>query len=303
MVLTASNVCASEKLITHRNQNKDQFQLNEHEEKLRIKNDLTLSLKEELGILKQLSEFELGRFLLINKGLNGYWTSYIIVHGLQKESLHPLEKWILYSAPAFKATQERYSIFNQVLQENLKDNIKIASIPCGVMDDLVNLNINSFNNITFVGIDYDEESIALARENSSSKTGARFILSQQDAWELDIHNEFDVITSNGLNIYEPNENKVIELYKNFYRALKPNGLLITSFLTPPPSVSQESPWKNYNQQDVLKQKAIFGDIIGVHWQAFRTEKQTIDHLEKAGFTSIKLIHDSQGMFPTVIAKK
>ena len=82
-------------------------------------------------------------------------------------------------------------------------------------------------------------------------------------------------------------------------------MLVTSFLTPPPTLSEDSPWRNYDPLEALKQNTLFSEVIGVQWQAFRTEGQTRAQLEQAGFTpdNIQFRYDSQGMFPTVIAKK
>ena len=141
------------------------------------------------------------------------------------------------------------------------------------------------------------------KQNYISQQNVSVDFRRSDAWALKSHSEFDIITSNGLNIYEHDHVRVTDLYKVFYTALKPGGILITSFLTPPPTVSAESSWKNFNVFDLTKQKALFVDIIGVNWQAFRTETQTREQLELAGFKDITFIYDSQGMFPTVIAKK
>jgi SAM-dependent methyltransferase len=298
-----TNVFAS--YITHGDFEDDQnkLQLVEYEKKLRSKSDLALPLEMELGMLKQLSGFKLGRFLLSNRGLNGYWTSYIILYGPKKKFLTPLEKWILHSSPVVNATRERFEVFNKILQKSLKNNITIASIPCGVMDDLLLLDTRSFTQIKFVGVDYDIDSIELARHKTLLRRDVNFDFYQKDAWKLDIDAEYDVITSNGLNIYESEDDKVVYLYKNFYRALKPGGLLITSFLTPPPTVSKDSTWRNYKKEDMIKQKAIFEDIIEARWQVFRTENQAVEQLKKAGFSEVEIIYDSQGMFPTMLAKK
>ena len=56
-------------------------------------------------------QLKLSQFLLANKGLNGYWTAYVILHGPKKSDLHPLEDWLLISAPSFVATQQRFQIF------------------------------------------------------------------------------------------------------------------------------------------------------------------------------------------------
>lgn len=112
-----------------------------------------------------------------------------------------------------------------------------------------------------------------------------------------------MITSNGLNIYEPYIQRVIALYQEFFKALKPGGIFITNFLTPSPAVEGDSTWRNYNSQDLLKQAAIFKDILQVQWQATRTEKETRAQLTQAGFKVCEVIYDSQGMFPTVVAQK
>ncbi len=102
--------------------------------------------------------------------------------------------------------------------------------------------------------------------------------------------------SNGLNIYEGNDERVIDLYKEFYNSLVPGGILVTSFLTPPP-------WDKANVDALKKQKAIFGDILQASWQHFRSESQTRQQLEAAGFTILEIIYDTQGLFPTVVAQK
>ena len=293
----------STKIISHNNRSLQDIDLSAHKEKLQNATNLALSLDQELEILQELSTFELGKFLLVNKGLNGYWTSYIILHGLQKTQISPLEKWILTSAPTVLATRERFYIFQNSLQKYLNSNSTIASIPCGTMDDLTSLDTESFHNIHYVGIDYDNTSLELAKQNSAPCKKVSVHFQKKDAWNLDSPSQFTIVTSNGLNIYEADDNKVIDLYKSFYHSLQEGGILITSFLTPPPSLSPESPWKNYNPNDLLKQKAVFLDIIDANWQAFRTETQTRIQLQKAGFTHIHCIYDTQAMFPTVIARK
>ena len=128
-------------------------------------------------------------------------------------------------------------------------------------------------------------------------------LRSENAWNLKkFYNGFDLITSNGLNIYEKDDEKVTSLYCEFFKALRSGGTLITSFLTPPPSFGGTT-WKNCNEENLAKQRILFGIIIGVNWQNFRTEEITRRQLTDAGFINIKIIYDSQGMFPTIIAQK
>ncbi len=272
--------------------------------RLRMQANLALPLEEEETLLQQLTEFKLGHFLLTNRGLNGYWIAYAILHGIQKSDLSSLEHWFLHKAPIVKSTQERYQIFKTQLQKHVTNDVKMASIPCGLMDDLLCLNYSDVQGTEITGIDLDEESLHLAFENSKEYNVKNIQFMNRDAWNLRITNEYDLITSNGLNIYEPDDGKVIDLYKEFYAALKVGGTLITSFLTPSPLMSAESTWKNFDMADIMKQKAILIDIVQVVWQqAYRTEAQTRQQLEAAGFTVQEVIYDSQGMFPTVLARK
>lgn len=288
-------------LISHNNQSV--FNIREHQEQLERTPALCLPLNEELELLDDLSQFELGQFLLNNKGLNGYWTAYVILYSLNSKTLHPLEHWLIHHAPGFKATRERFKIFQEHIQSFIEDNWSMASIPGGLMDDLFSLDYSNHKNISLTGIDLDEESLSLAAQNANKYGIKNVSFIKKDAWNLEIQAEFNLITSNGLNIYEPDDAKVIALYQQFSQALKTNGILITSFITPPPLLTEHSTWRNYKVEDMQKQKALFNDIIQANWQTFRTEAQTRSHLEQAGFEISNVIYDSQGIFPTVIARK
>lgn len=275
-------------------------------ERLRDSTDsLTYSLEEELSLLDQMTQFELGRFLLQNHGLNGYWTDYIISGDHSTLEADSLEYWLVTKAPVVKATQERFAIFQQEIQKKLVSNMNLASIPCGLMNDLFTLNYSSLENVKLIGIDVDPDSLLLAQSNADKINNPSFSINveQEDAWKLtrDEENKFDLISSNGLNIYEPDEKALIALYINFYNTLRPGGMLVTSFLTKSPMVHSESPWKNFNLDDLVKQKAIFLDLAQAKWQNSWEESQMKDQLKQAGFSSIEIIYDSQGMFPTVVA--
>lgn len=262
-----------------------------------------LPYDQELKMLKDLCSFELGRFLLANRGLNGYWTAYCILNYKKIRLDNPLEQWILTKAPVIVATQERFEIFKNLLQSLLRDNMHLASLPCGTMDDLLNLDYQNVAHCKLTGIDLDVESLKLAEENARNKRmkNANFI--QRDAWALDINKEFDVLTSNGLNIYEGNEERLIALYKQFHQAIKPGGHLIISFINPPPSLDSTSPVKPYSEDDFIKQAALFSDVIKSGWQWFQTESNTRNQLEQAGFSIEKVCFDQQKIFPTVLAKR
>lgn len=302
MVNIDAGFAKEDQLITH-NKN-EKAPILSHEERLKSSTTLTLPLEEELALLAQMKEFELGRYLLNNRGINGYWTAYWLIHGPQKKLDHPLEDWLINRAPYFVGSQERFKIFAAQTQKRIKDNVKIASIPSGLMDDLLRLDYSGKQNVSIVGIDLDENSLKLAKENAKQLGKEKIATFEKaSAWNLNKPNEFDIITSNGLNFYEKDDEKVVQLYREFYKSLKPKGILITSFLTPAPALSKESSWKNVNPEDALKQKAIFIDIMDARWIAVRTEKQTRQQLEEAGFHIIDVIYDAHGVFPTIIAEK
>ncbi len=75
-----------------------------------------------MQILNQLADFPLGKFLLQNGGLNGYWTDYVMeqqyrgrVTGIDAQgcTFKELEKFILERNPRVLATQQRYVNFVQ----------------------------------------------------------------------------------------------------------------------------------------------------------------------------------------------
>lgn len=264
-------------------------------ERLQQKKDLVLPLAETLQLSESLSQFSLGQYLLTHGGLNGFWTQYIILAYKNNPLLHPLERWILEEAPVFGATQERFAIFRQYLQKNLKPNMSLASVPCGLMDDLLGLDYQTAPECQLYGIDLDDASLEQVKQNAKQHniTSCHFL--KRDAWHMNLPNAFDIITSNGLNIYEPDENRVIALYKEFYNSLRTGGLLITSFLTPPD--------RSRNSDAFIKQRAIFSDILGVNWQCFRTKEETRNHMQKAGLVVNDVIYDSNRLFPTIIASR
>lgn len=104
--------------------------------------------------------------LISHRGLNGYWTAYIVFHAPLKKDLHPLEHWLIHYAPGILATQERFKIFQDKLQEHLNEQCSIASIPCGLMDDVFKLDTRDLRQVALFGIDLDAESLKLARKNA-----------------------------------------------------------------------------------------------------------------------------------------
>lgn len=280
------------------------------EDRLRTAGDLPgAPVERQLELLRALHGLDLGRFLLRHRGLNAGWTHRLVSYrpGTLPHDQASLE-WRIYEAlPAVLATRERFGIFQRETQALLRPGIAMASIPCGWMGDLLLLDYRDCaGDFSLTGIDLDPEAIEGARRLAQERgLESHVSLRQADAWAGSLHEEVDVLTSNGLNIYEPDDAHVVELYRAFFRALRPGGTLITSFLTPPPMLHPASSWRmaELDPQLLAFQHLLFTRIIDAKWSALRTHDQTREQLESAGFADLRFIDDRLGMFPTVIARR
>lgn len=298
-------------IITHRTDKFDEkHELFEVKERLlKIENDA--EREKQLQIYDQLCQFEFGRWLLINRGLNAYWSYYLNYfeefYGFDIENkLQGLEKIMLLQSPGVVAAKEKTKITNDLLQKLLEDNMVIASIPCGLMNDLFRLDLSNFNGVKLVGIDADIDAINRAKENAiklNKQAISSFI--NQDAWKLNIHNEFDLLNSHGLNMYVKEESKLIELYRIFYNSLKSGGYLIISSNTPPNDENGNVFWKMnlIDMNQVKLQKLIYNDVIQVRQGLYPNENEIVKQLKSVGFISVHIIHDSRKMFPIFQACK
>lgn len=302
-----------------------------------------------IQLVKELSDFEFGRFLIENKGWDGQWTSYAIRHASKVDrtldrdgkKLSHMEDFILNRAPLSLATQERFEIFQDILQDKISNQnendddedekiekitkiTKFASIPSGVMDDILHLDFSSISSVSSIssnenenesenenntiieltGIDLDNKSLELAianfqaqKQKQNFQDKVHFNTEIGDAWSLPGGpNRWDLITSNGLNIYVEDYQKTTDLYRSFATALKPGGLLLTSFVVPPDLEYI------YDKRDLALSQIIFGELLNIKWQNYRTEEETISQLNEAGFDIELLQYDGQRLFPTVLAK-
>lgn len=267
---------------------------------------LGASVARQLALLDELTGFELGRFLLINRGLNAQWTHRVVTYIPGTAADGSLEQTVFEKLPATLATRERFGLFRTELQALLRPGAVMASVPCGIMGELLLLDYAQHQDVRLMGIDQDREALAGAATLASQRGLADQVsLRCADAWQPGFSEEADVVTSNGLNIYEPDDARVTALYRTFFEMLKPGGHLVTSFLTPPPALSAESPWRTaaIDQTALALQHLLFVRIIEAKWSAFRTHAQTARQLEEAGFEDVRFIDDQARMFPTVVARK
>ncbi|MDD9898788.1 MAG: methyltransferase domain-containing protein [Candidatus Melainabacteria bacterium] len=297
-----------EELISHNDSNND-LELRVKELKQDIESrDIDQQQKSSLlDLLEQLQAFDLGRFLLTNQGLNGFWTSYVVRYPeLDKGSVTDLERWILEQSPGIVATQQRYKNFHKILNSRLANGTHLASIPCGLMDDLLRLDYSNISDIKLTGVDLDEDSLKAAASLASDlglDQHCEFM--HANAWNLEYQDQFDILVSNGLNLYARSQEELIELYANFYKAIKPGGILLSSFLTPPPLIDPDSPWllANIKIADMVQQKLLFSDLIRAKWQFYRFEEETINDLKSVGFKDIEIVYDQNKIFPSFTAVK
>ncbi len=264
-----------------------------------------ISVEDQLVYIDQLSTFPLGRFLLNHKSFDTFWTDFIMAHSGQKGS-NDIEDFILNHSPFTIAWRELLQNFQKITQENLKNNMTLASIPCGAMRELLQLNFSQVSEFKIIGIDIDVNSLSLA-ERFAEKQGLsqNLKLAQQDAWKLPYESEIDLITSCGLNIYVSDRQLTLDLYRQFFKALKPGGKLIIGFLTYPPDESEKSEWQlaKISSEDLLREKVLYKAILDVQWRNFRTSDEFENELKKAGFSEVIFHYDTLHVFPTVVAKK
>ncbi|WNL44412.1 methyltransferase domain-containing protein [Dyella sp. BiH032] len=280
------------------------------EARLRAAGDLPgAPVERQLDVLHALHGFELGRFLLRHRGLNADWTHRLVTYrpGTLPPNPASLEWLVFESVPAVLATRERFGIFQRETQALLRPGMALASVPCGWMGDLLLLDYSGCaGDFSLTGIDLDPQALEGARQLAGQRGLASHVsLRHEDAWAGSLHESVDVLTSNGLNIYEPDDARVVELYRAFFRALRPGGTLITSFLTPPPMLNPASSWRmaEVDPQMLALQHLLFTRIIDAKWSALRTHEQTRAQLEAAGFTDLRFVDDRLGMFPTVVARR
>ena len=182
----------------------------------------------------------------------------------------------------------------------------LASIPCGAMRELLQLDYSLISDFKLVGIDIDLNSLLLAEQLAAERgLSQNLSLRQQDAWQLPYDSEIDIITSCGLNIYTPDQQKVLDLYRQFFRALKPGGQLILGFLTYPPGENMLSEWQvdKLSSKNLFLEKVLYKDILDPQWRNFRTSDEIEQELKKAGFWEVIFHYDFLHVFPTVVARK
>jgi hypothetical protein len=266
---------------------------------------------QQLDLLAQLAEFPLGRFLIANQGgLSGAWTYYIIKDYRHNAKIHPLESKLLQT-PIAKAMRERYANFSNIISQRLEDNHSLCSVPCGTMRDVIEALptrrlypwLWAKPPYKIIGIDLDADAITEAKRNIPSGI---FVDAQWYQYDLFQDNpphepdiQVDAVICHGLNFYQPDDEKVIALYKKCWNMLRADGTLATSALTPPPSWNMST----ICHDSLSLQMELFGNILQPSWTHFRSSEVTKQQLLAAGFSEIQEQADAANIMPTYLARK
>nr|WP_296780659.1 methyltransferase domain-containing protein [Rhodococcus sp. (in: high G+C Gram-positive bacteria)] len=271
--------------------------------------DLVLPLPQELRLLHELAEFDFGRFLLLNGGLSGYWTSYVFTHD-GTDAPTDMEQWLL-SRSTMAGIRQRYHRLSALVAPRLHPGARVASIPCGLMDDVLAQPPELLADVTIVGVDIDAESIALAAESAAERgLNDRTEFVRGDAWELELGTPVDLLLSNGLNLYEPDRDRLVELYRRFRDNLAPGGELLVSFIPPLPPPPDNDPvsavlWQRLGMSadDVRRDRAVFGDLLSVTYLNLTSTDELAAQLREAGLSLTSVHYAEYGVLPIAVARR
>ncbi len=270
-----------------------------------------------LQLAEQVPLSEVGAFLLCAQGCDWRTTDFFFDveyrARLKREHEHgllPLFDYLLFFVfPGWLATQERFRIFQAQIQPHVLEGASLASIPCGRMRDLLTLDYRRLRRtIRLVGIDKDQGALDGALELADKillrdslvraewRIGDALRPGMTEPAALD---EFDLVTSNGLNIYLTDE-QCATFYANVFAALKPGGVFVTSHLLTPAHYQ----WDRVNRSHLQLQMVVWKTLISPLWESFLKPPEAVwGQLEGAGFVGVRMVPDSQGIFPTFVGHK
>lgn len=77
--------------------------------------------------------------------------------------------------------------------------LQLASLPSGLMDDLLTLDYAACHDVSLTAIDLDAKALDAALRNHSERhTTVAMACEKRDAWQLGCHGHWDLITSNAV---------------------------------------------------------------------------------------------------------
>lgn len=285
------------KAISHDNSPAESFQLKFDEIKSRLQsigNTPLGPLSEKLDFLSQLSRFDFGKFLLLNQGYSAKWSHYAMYEFPRlpepKKPQHDMELKLL-NMWNLAGGRQRLDITWSILQPLVNDGVKFLSVPCGYMAELSCLDFKDTKNFKLFGVDIDPDALKGARDFALSKGLEQHLdLQTRDAWNLGFENEFDAVVSLGLNMYIDSDARAVELYREFYKALKPGGRLLVTFGAGPAlpqNKDSESSADLIDQESLRVHQVIFKEIIQIKTNHRTSSSMIAGQLSKAGFSKIE----------------
>jgi SAM-dependent methyltransferase len=244
-------------------------------------------------------------YLIVNGGLNGDWTDYMINRYRDDRSIAGMERF--FTLPLQEATRQRDAHFRAALLRALTPGVRIASIPCGFMRDVLSLPFPAGGTFKLDGYDLDEAALEGARALAAQYgVSAHCNFAKVDAWEIGAAaaESYDICVSNGLNIYVAEAERRIALYRSLQKVLVPGGTLITSALTWPPGGPKTSEWAldKVDMAGLQLTQRIYG-LIEPRWSTFCSTAEMTAQLLAAGFADIRVVPDAANMMPTFVARK
>jgi SAM-dependent methyltransferase len=275
--------------------------------KQRIKNEGDTEFataREKLEVLDGLLEFELGRYFVLNQGLDGNW-SHFIAYEYPKlpENLKPkpsMERMLTEVLGDFEL-KVRLEMAKEILQRELKEGISILSVPCGIMAALSTLDFSKLSQFRLYGVDIDQEVIKRAKVFSEKNgVGKHTEFACKDAWNLNLENQFDLALTMGLNVFIEDSKKVIALYKSLHTTLKKGGKVLVSFMTPYSfrDPNTERDLSSLDPAAVRLQRMVVTEIVQSRVVNFCSSSQIRDQLHTAGFSKVE-IHYSKCKSPNI----
>lgn len=263
-------------------------------------------------ILEEMTKFPMGQHILLTGGANGIWTDYMISFpwaqkdvAIKMLTMNRLEYFTIYECLSVVAQRELFLMAQKEAQKHIKEGCILISLPCGVMRDLLTLEYTGISDFSLIGVDLDLDSIQAAHKLAFEEeiTHVQFI--QEDAWKFMSEKPADFINSIGLNVYESDRQRVVDLYRQFWKSLKPGGILFTGVLTYPPGREKKCDW-NFDripEGHFEMDKIVIDDVLDLDWQNYRTMDEIKEDFFEAGFTKVEIIPDRYCVFPAVIATK
>lgn len=292
--------------ITYQENPQENFLAAFHEIEARLEAEYAhdiIALEYRKQLLATLSEFALGKFLIISRSLNIAHLQELCEPHKDAKTINWLHDWLLHKAPLAIAMQERLQLSKKAIKKIVKNGGRnILFTPARLAEKMLDINAND---LIATLVDTEQESIETTKQSLATKSIEVFTKNISPL-RMRYQNAFDVVVSHGINIYEPDNERNIWLFHSIYKALRTGGCMITSFLTAPPKAGEKSVWnaKKINADDLQLQKILLQDLLNIHWQGmFSQPAEITEILKRAGFINFEVQFDSQKMLPTILAYK